>query len=343
MHLKKSFKLLIAALVLITTLIIITKIIHSQDKWLYHRISTLNNMNEMVEKSIADLDGQWYYKNEDNSNFAAINYNNSKWKPTRYLYMPLLQSAKGKTWFRKSFNTPKKIATDSLILRLSLFDIQAQVYINGTLIADSCILINNSVCCKFTTKLLKSGSKNIIAVRSQSMVANKNITKTKDELIYVVSPNFSLEGIWKFKTGDNFEWIKYNYNDMNFTNLIVPKRWDDQGYKEYDGMAWYRKKFSCPKEYNTKKLVFMAGSIDDYNEVFINGKKIGGEIIFKSVRDLTLSAWSTPLFYVFDGSLLNDTNIIAVRVLDNQLSGGIYRGPVGIMPMDDYLKFIDSK
>ena len=47
-----------------------------------------------------------------------------------------------------------------------------------------------------------------------------------------------------------------------------------EGYKNYDGYACYAKTFKLSNELNGKDVVLLLGKIDDFDQVYINGKLI---------------------------------------------------------------------
>ena len=68
----------------------------------------------------------------------------------------------------------------------------------------------------------------------------------------------------------------YEMDDDNYwKEIFVPAYWEVQGYKNYDGFAWYRKSFVLPEKYSGIKLVLMLGMIDDIDQTYINGTLIG--------------------------------------------------------------------
>lgn len=85
----------------------------------------------------------------------------------------------------------------------------------------------------------------------------------------------SLSGSWKFSIGDDSKWAGAEFNDSDWDNIIVPGNWEDQGYNDYNGYAWYRKKFSINEIPTGKTIYLLLGRIDDADQVFINGKEIG--------------------------------------------------------------------
>lgn len=339
MNLKKSTKILLAVILFLVVGIILTKYAISDDRWLYYKISTISDSNKQIEKSLVDLDGLWFVKPEDSLSYSYPSFNDENWTSYRNLYLALLTNGKKVCWLRKHFVAPSQISDDTLILRLSLYDTPVQVYVNGTKVADSCLILNRTVCCFIPAKCLIKGKRNLIAIRSHSMVpipAN-NLAKLADEIVAILHPTINLAGVWKFSKGDQENWKNKEFNDSFFKPIVVPKYWDEQGYKNYLGFGWYRKTFTIPSELRSKKLVFLAGKIDDFGEVYINGIKIGGHVS----KIMTETEYDTYCLYPFNGNLLTDSNTVAIRVFNNIGAGGIYQAPIGIMTMDDYLKFIN--
>ncbi len=165
-----------------------------------------------------------------------------------------------------------------------------------------------------------------------------------------------LPEVWKFKTGDDPSYSTIGLDDSDWKQINVNQNWDNQGYKELDNFAWYRVKFKLPssvKENSFLKdsLKFYLGKIDDYDEVFLNGKILGYNGITLtsglSVPDsfnIPPSPWYKERVYVIsadDERLLWDKeNLIAVRVWDRGGLGGMYSGipAVGMVDVGDYLE-----
>jgi sialate O-acetylesterase len=107
------------------------------------------------------------------------------------------------------------------------------------------------------------------------------------------------------------------------------------GLKDYNGFAWYRKRFNLDQEYKGKQLILLLGKIDDVDEVYLNGMYIGktGDI-GDNPDDIHLhdQDWQTQRAYAIPKEILKagGENLIAVRVYDGNVNGGIYEGPIGI-------------
>jgi hypothetical protein len=140
----------------------------------------------------------------------------------------------------------------------------------------------------------------------------------------------ALDGQWKFSIGDNLNWAAQYYNDKEWEDIRVPRTWEDEGFNGYDGYAWYRKTFSgtALKDQNINYNLFL-GYVDDVDEVYFNGHKIGYSGTFPPKFRTAFNAmrnYYIPREYInFAGN-----NVIAVRVYDSESVGGITSGDVGI-------------
>jgi sialate O-acetylesterase len=152
-----------------------------------------------------------------------------------------------------------------------------------------------------------------------------------------VSDLSDLRGWWAFHIGDNMAWADPVMNDRKWDSVLVPARWEDQGYPGYDGYAWYRKHFTVKPEWKGKILYLNMGVIDDVDEVYVNGHFIGFSGLFPPQY---LSDYAAQRQYPLPRRVLNEKgeNVIAVRVYDSELSGGITGGRVGIAEQLDPLR-----
>lgn len=138
-----------------------------------------------------------------------------------------------------------------------------------------------------------------------------------------------LRGRWLFEIGDNLAWVDPAFNDRTWDSVMVPSPWEDQGYPGYDGYAWYRKHFTVKRDWKERTLSLIIGTIDDVDEVYVNGHYIGFSGQFPPAY---MTAYASGREYPLPSYVLNERgdNVIAVRVYDRELSGGITGGEVGI-------------
>ncbi len=140
---------------------------------------------------------------------------------------------------------------------------------------------------------------------------------------------FDLRGKWKFEIGDSTHWARPEFDDRSWETIHAPAAWEDEGYPGYDGFAWYRKHFQSDISWDGKSLALHMGVIDDVDEVFLNGHLVGATGRFPPEYS---TAYSVERIYSFPTNYLNPSgdNVVAVRVYDAELSGGILRGKLGV-------------
>jgi beta-galactosidase len=154
-----------------------------------------------------------------------------------------------------------------------------------------------------------------------------------------------LNSNWKFKKGTNNEAHKVNFNDSHWENVNIPHDWaikgpfdkeiDKQsvaiiqngekiasektgrtGALPYIGEGWYRNHLKLPHiSKNQKVIIVFEGAMSEPN-IFINGKKIGEW------------AYGYSYFYFDITNYLqnNETNLLAVKLNNNELSSRWYPG-----------------
>jgi len=139
----------------------------------------------------------------------------------------------------------------------------------------------------------------------------------------------SLKGMWKFSIGDRKEWALPEYDDREWEKIYVPSTWEDEGFYNYDGFAWYRTSFDASDIKTEQNIYLFMGYIDDVDQVFFNGNLIGSSGSFPPKYSTAYKAYrrySVPSAFInFEGE-----NVIAVRVYDAGQAGGIIAGKIGL-------------
>lgn len=149
-----------------------------------------------------------------------------------------------------------------------------------------------------------------------------------------------LRGYWKFSIGDNPRWSQPDYNDQSWEKIFVPSPWENEGFSGFDGYAWYRITVDL-RNISDNNLYLILGYIDDVDKVYVNGHLIGFSGSFPP--DFYTAFNARRKYYIPEGVLnRNGRNVIAVRVFDTILEGGIIKGDVGIyankaMPKESFL------
>ncbi|OQA65312.1 MAG: beta-D-glucuronidase [Ignavibacteria bacterium ADurb.Bin266] len=146
-----------------------------------------------------------------------------------------------------------------------------------------------------------------------------------------------LSGKWKFRLGDDISWKEKNIDDSNWEKIYVPSPWENQGFQGYNGYAWYRASFKLSKDLSDNQLYLILGYVDDVDQTFINGKLIGLAGGFPPNYRTAYDAFRK--YYIPKEYLNKDgENIIAVRVYDNELDGGIISGKIGLYISGDVIE-----
>ncbi|MCB9206372.1 MAG: family 16 glycosylhydrolase [Ignavibacteriales bacterium] len=125
------------------------------------------------------------------------------------------------------------------------------------------------------------------------------------------------------------KWFASDFDDSNWDTLKAGNRWENQGYPNLDGFAWYRKKVKIPIEWNGKKVWIKFSGVNDSYNLFVNGKKVA------SVGEANISYASKSSFSEISKFLNADEfNLIVVQVNDWGNSGGLWQEP-NILTIDE--------
>jgi sialate O-acetylesterase len=302
---------------------------------------------------ILNLEGLWKFQIGDNPQWAQREIDDSRWDsilvPSEWENQGY-SGYDGYAWYRKHFYLDKSQKRDPMYLHLGYIDDVSECYLNGTFIGyagrfppnfypgDALYQLHLA-----PQELLLENADNVIAIRVFDLRLVGGITHKRIGLFEpqdYLRPTLRLDGKWKFKTGDRDQWRKESFDDSDWNEIRVPGLWDVQGYRDYDGFAWYRMKFKVPPDLMNEHLILLLGKIDDVDETYLNGKKIGQTgLIYPGIDKSELSTeWLELRAYPIPSSLLHieRENTLAVRVCDVWLNGGIYDGPVGLVTEKEY-------
>ena len=96
--------------------------------------------------------------------------------------------------------------------------------------------------------------------------------------------------------------------------------WEEQGLDDFDGVVWYRRRVELSEAQAAGSATLHLGTIDDCDETYVNGQRIGG-----------LCGYDTPRRHaILPGVLRPGANLIAVRVTDIGGAGGFYGDPAAV-------------
>lgn len=324
--------------------------------------SEMDKMFGVDGKNYINLEGNWRFSIGDDTTWASPDFDDSYWEKIK---VPAtwedqgFHGYNGYAWYRKSFTIPKGFQGSNFILSAGFIDDVDQTFINGKVVGMSggfppwYMTAYDAYREYYVPRGILKDGKNIIAIRVYDAELEGGIKGGAIGLSPVTSDNrfvsnldleISLSGMWKFKTGDNLQWKETELDDMSWREIFVPAFWEAQGYRNYDGFAWYRKSVTLPEKLAGEQMVLILGKIDDIDQTFVNGQLVG------SIGDWTFDTWPKYFnqnnewetvrgYYIPENLLKPGENTIAVRVFDGYIDGGIYQGPIGLITQDKYVKF----
>jgi sialate O-acetylesterase len=322
---------------------------------------------KLSSETFLDLSGKWKFSIGDDSSWASTMYNDLNWEeinvPSTWENQGF-HGYNGFAWYRKSFSLPADFQNSNLYLHLGFIDDVDETYVNGYLVGVSggfppYFLTAYSALRKYyVPNHIINRSNNLIAIRVydtqleggmiKGEIGINNISQDKNWNISL-DPDINLSTVWRFKTGDNLLWKEEDFDDSDWKTIFVPSFWEAQGFKWYDGFAWYRIQCYLPDLFSGVQLVLLLGKIDDIDQTYVNGKLIGsiGDWNFDTVPENfnANNEWETFRGYYVPFGVLKSgqKNTIAVRVYDGFIDGGIYDGPIGLITQERYVAYLKNK
>lgn len=118
----------------------------------------------------------------------------------------------------------------------------------------------------------------------------------------------------KITVFDQNEFLNENFDDGKLPEIKQPLIWEAQGFADLDGIVWLRKTFFLtPGDLQQDAKIFL-GKIDDGDETFFNGVKIGD-----------MNQYDADRVYTVPKNILKaGKNTIAIKVTDTSGGGGIW-------------------
>jgi beta-galactosidase len=138
-------------------------------------------------------------------------------------------------------------------------------------------------------------------------------------------PEFSaVPGQWRFQKGDDVAWKARDFDDSHWQKVTLPDTWQHHSdYTRENVYGWYRRRIEIPSDCKSRDFDLLLGKIDDVDEVWLNGQRIGG---MGSFPPDYRSAWESLRRYHVPASLVrgDGSDVLAVRVFNGGGNGGIY-------------------
>ena len=122
---------------------------------------------------------------------------------------------------------------------------------------------------------------------------------------------------WKEKSVlHDSSWAMPSTAISDWKEMKEPSSWEDTDLPNFDGIVWYRRTIQVPAAWTGKELTLQLGSIDDYDQTWVNGRLVGSTT--GPFRSGLNRVYTVPAELVKAGDL-----VIAVRVTDVAGWGGM--------------------
>jgi sialate O-acetylesterase len=109
-------------------------------------------------------------------------------------------------------------------------------------------------------------------------------------------------------------WSSFDFDDSKWSTMNIPETWESQSWPDLDGTVWLRKPFDLSKDDAGKEATLWVAMIDDEDDTYINGAKVGSTQGWNKLREYKVGA----------GVLKQGKNVIVVRAYDGGGGGGIH-------------------
>ena len=302
-------------------------------------------------KEIVNLEGIWKFSIGDHPDWKSPNYNDKDWDK---VYVPQswegngYKDYNGFAWYRTEFELSDDLNEEAVYLSLGYIDDADEVYLNGHFIggfgnmppiASTAFNIQRKY--EIPREYLNFNETNHIAVRVYDYYNEGGIVSGSIGLYKVAEDpllEVNLTGFWFFETEEEQDLREQNKEKQIARKIFVPGYWEDNGYRDYNGIAIYSTQFKLPEKLVNQELFLVLGFIDDIDHVYLNGQKIGSVNTLKKTEESNLSYHEIFRGYEIPNELLKEEgyNSISIKVYDKGGAGGIYAGPIGIATRENY-------
>jgi sialate O-acetylesterase len=157
----------------------------------------------------------------------------------------------------------------------------------------------------------------VSALPTENAVFAAAARKRAEARVAAWQPGLPLNGV------DASGWSAAGDIDANWPALPAPDPWEAHGLYDVDGVVWMRKRIELKPEQAAGAAELHLAKVDDCDETWVNGQRVGGQC-----------GWEQPRRYALPAGLLHaGANWIAVRVTDTGGGGG-FHGDAADMRLD---------
>ena len=186
--------------------------------------------------------------------------------------------------------------------------------------------------------------------KQEALAETETEYRAKETILLGGERSIDLMGNWYFYTADAIRKQDPDTDASNVEEILAAdwRTWDVvqpgmdwwtenfaaclDGNAYYTGYAWYVREFEVPEAFERSSLQINAGMMDEADEVYINGTRVGQTGIPDEGGSYDgTNPWDEERIYEIPDDLLDaGINTIAVRVCNGSGAGGWYAGPIQI-------------
>ncbi len=133
----------------------------------------------------------------------------------------------------------------------------------------------------------------------------------------------AVTGRWRFHRGDDAGWSKRDVDDNTWEVVTLPDNWEHHsGYTGDNVYGWFRRRIAIPEACRGRDFDLLLGQIDDVDEVWLNGERLGGTGSFPPDYR---TAWNLERRYRVPARRVrgDGSDLLAIRVFDGTGNGGL--------------------
>ncbi|MDP4291371.1 MAG: sialate O-acetylesterase [Bacteroidota bacterium] len=116
-------------------------------------------------------------------------------------------------------------------------------------------------------------------------------------------------------------WKSKDFDDSGWNKINQPTGWwNDQKWRYYRGIVWFRKSIVIPQEWEGKDLSVELGPIDEMDMCWINDYKLG--------EHMAVTDFNIPRKYILPAEKVKSgANTLVIRMININEAGGLYGTP----------------
>ncbi len=148
------------------------------------------------------------------------------------------------------------------------------------------------------------------------------------------------DGDWRAMRGDDPAWASPAFNDHGWPRVPATHSSAAQGIGPQDDFLWYRLRFQVSGQQLQQPCHLFLGRIQEIDEVFLNGLRIGGTGRIGPRWFDYVSAMRVSRVYAVPPGLLkaNEENVLAVRTFSMFMGVGMMSGDIGLGSTEQMLR-----